>query len=245
MSLEKNVTEYESELDFDFDLDFDPDIFIEDNQEQASSQFTINEQEKSQFARVKRFKRPKTVAYEYADALAADIGLLDDDESIFALLSGNFIAGDFIEAYLVKHNLFAEELLIATLSMSKNNVDSLKNLQNGGFVNHLGLIVSDYFFAHERINITEYVIKELSVGNFSFAAAGLHTKITLIKTDNQYLVITGSANLRSSGNLEQLIILNNKQIYDFNKNWMYDLLENYQVKHERLRGDKLWLQVQK
>jgi hypothetical protein len=243
-TLENNVFDYDPDLNFDFDLDFDPESFLDEDY-QESGPVEINPQEKSQFARVKRFKRPRLVAYEYAEALADDVGMIDEDETIYAILSGNFIAGDFIEAYLVRHNLFADELLIATLSMSKANVDSLKNLQTGGFVASLDLLVSDYFFSHERRNITEYLIQELATDNFRFAAAGLHTKITLIKTEERYLVLTGSANLRSSGNLEQLTILNNKAIFEFNKRWMCDLMETYQVDHERLRGNKLWLQVQK
>jgi hypothetical protein len=225
------------ELDFDLDLDFDSEAFIDDS-------VAIDPEQITPFARVKRHKRTRTVAYEYAQQLSDDIGILDEGDCIFALCSGNFISGDFIEAYLTKHNLFAESLIVATLSLSKNNIDSFKNLQIGGYVGNLAIIVSDYFFCHERKNVTEYIIEELANDHFYFAAAAIHTKIALIKTEcGKHIVIHGSANLRSSRNIEQMIVENNKTVYDFNEVWMKDILKNYAVDHKRLRGEKLWHQV--
>ncbi len=218
----------------DFDFDFDDDLFSDDS----------NDKFKTQYAKIKRYNRPKVVKYEHAKNMALEIGLLEKDEHIFALVSGNFIAGDFIEAYLVENDLFADEIIIATLSLSKENVDSLRNIQDFGRVDKMGLLVSDYFFSHERKGGIEYIIKTLSEGRFMLAAAGIHTKITLIKTRcGMDLVIGGSANLRSSRNIEQLTIDNSKILYDFNRKWITELLTKYQATHKSLRGEKLWQQV--
>jgi hypothetical protein len=194
----------------DDDFDFDADMFLDDDE-------SPKKQVSTPFARVKRYKRPRTVKYEYAAQMAKEVGKLDEDEHIFSLISGNFIAGDFIEAWLVENDFVADELIIATLSVSKDNIDSLRLLQDSGRVNKMGMIISDYFFSHERKNGIQYIIDELSSGNFYMAAAGIHTKITLIKTTcGQHIVIGGSANLRSSRNVEQLTIDNSKVLYDFN-----------------------------
>jgi hypothetical protein len=227
----------------DLDLsDFDMDAFLDDDFDfDFDSDTQAKPIKKTEFARVKRYRRPRTVKYEYAAQLAKDIGRLEEDEHIFSIISGNFIAGDFIEAWLIENDFIAEEIIIATLSVSKDNIDSLKLLQDAGKVDKLGMIVSDYFFSHERKNGIEYIIDELSNGNFYLAAAGIHTKITLIKTEcGQHIVIGGSANLRSSRNVEQLTIDNSKVLYDFNREWMGKLLNDYQVNHKSLRGGKLW-----
>ena len=218
----------------DFDFDFDDDLFSDD----SSDKF------KTQYAKIKRYNRPKVVKYEYAKDMAAQIGKVKENEHIFALVSGNFIAGDFIEAYLEENDLFAEEIIIATLSLSKENVDSLKNILEWKRCGRMGLLVSDYFFAHERKDGIEYIIETLNYDGFLLAAAAIHTKITLIKTFcGMNLVIGGSANLRSSRNIEQITIDNSKELYEFNREWIVGLLKKYQATHKSLRGGALWQQV--
>jgi hypothetical protein len=198
-----------------------------------------------EYARITRYERPKTVRYEYAEALAADIGKINENEHIDAIVSGNFIAGDFIEAYLRKNDLIAEEIIISTLSMSSQNVDSLKLVQQFHLTGNLGLIISDYFFSHERKDGIEDIIKNLSHNNFYLAVAGIHTKITLIKTTcGMHIVIGGSANLRSSLNIEQITLDNNKLLYNFHRQWMSKILNQYYVNHKLLRREKLWQLVQ-
>lgn len=47
-----------------------------------------------------------------------------------------------------------------------------------------------------------------------------HTKILLIRTDNNYFCIEGSGNLSINARIEQYSFSNNKQIYDFHYNWI-------------------------
>ena len=108
----------------------------------------------------------------------------------------------------------------------------------------MGLLVSDFYFSHERKVLVEYILKTLKHELFYFAVAGIHTKITLIATEcGQYIVIGGSANLRSSLNIEQITIDNNKLLYDFHKEWVSIILNKYHVNHKMLRRGKLWQQV--
>lgn len=225
-------------LDFNLDsLDFDGldlDMFL-DGDDQAPTPF----------ARVKRNFPPRCVKYEYAQSLAKDIGPLEEGEHINAIVSGNFIAGDFIEAYLFENDLMADEILIATLSMSRENVDSLKNILDYRLIGRMGLIVSDFFFAHERKSGIEDIITHLGSGAFTLAVAGVHTKIALIKTTcGQHLVIGGSANLRSSMNVEQITLDNCPILYAFHREWMATILNNYQATHKMLRREPLWQMVQ-
>lgn len=195
---------------------------------------------------IKRYPRPTTVKYEFAVSLASKMPRLQEGEALYAVVSWNFIFGDWIEAYLVENDLFAEELHIATLSLGQNNVDSLANLRHGGFVDDMRLIVSDFWYAHERRKEggVPYIMDKLGGDRFSFAAAGLHTKITLIKTTcGLNLVCHGSANLRSSRNLEQICIENNRELYQFNQSWMNRIMDNFQINNKNQRGNELWQTV--
>ena len=226
------MTNLNAEFD---DFDFDVDMFDSGDTKQSATKF----------ARVKRFKRPSCVKYKYAQELVKDIGIVEEGEHINAIVSGNFIAGDLIESYLFDNNLTAQEILISTLSMSRENVDSLKIIQDFRLEGVMGLVISDFFFSHERKSGIEDITRELGNGRFALAVAGIHTKITLIKTVcGQHIIIGGSANLRSSMNIEQITIDNCKILYNFHREWMADILNNYQATHKMLRREKLWQQVQ-
>ena len=143
---------------FDVDEFFVPDVDAENFRVEG---FDDNDEDDSEHEC--RYIRPKltpvprrSVKYEKAAALARDLGLLQKGERVDAIISGKFIMGDFIEAYMVEHDIHTERLLISTLSYNENNVDSLLNLLDGGYVDKLDLVVSPYFFAHERNTLIRY-----------------------------------------------------------------------------------------
>lgn len=129
-------------------------------------------------------------------------------------LDGSFIFGDFIEALFVENNIHTELLSIGTLGMSIENVDSLRNLMEGGYVDRLELIISAYLFSHELYGVIPYLFQNLDNGRFQLAVAGYHGKICLFKTDGgKHVVIHGSANLRSSSNIEHFMIQESEALY--------------------------------
>ena len=183
------------------------------------------------------------VKYKNALKLAEDIGKIDKEgQRVFAVVDGSFIFGDFIEAYLVTHNLLAKRLVISTLSMSQENIDSLKNLFIGDYCHKLDLIVSDYFYSHERNSLIKYIYEHLDIDNkLQLAVCRTHTKITLIETEcGQFLTIHGSANLRSSDNIEMFSIENSKDLYEFNLQWHDEIIEKYQTINKTVRSLESW-----
>lgn len=200
---------------------------------------------KTESVKIRRYPRPapSAVRYERAEEMAESLPDIAEGETVFALVSGNFIFGDLLEALMVNRNWYAEEMIVATLSLGQENVDSLANLVNGGYVGRLGLIVSDFWYAHERraAGGVPYIEKTLGGPSFTFAAAGLHTKITCIRTScGRHLVLHGSANMRSSRNLEQVVIENNAALHEFNSRWMHHLLDAFSTTKKSNRGKKLW-----
>lgn len=183
----------------------------------------------------------KNIKYENAVKLARDLRL-SNNERANVIIPGSFIFGDFIEAYFVEHNIQAERMMITTLSMSQENVDSLANLLNGGFVKQLDLIISHYFYANERSSLIPYMYQELDIENkFQLAVAGSHTKTCIFKsTGGKHIVMHGSANLRSSANLEQFTIEENRELYEFHADWQNRVLEKYKTINKDIRVKPLW-----
>ena len=154
-----------------------------------------------------------------------------------------------IEAMIIEHGVKVKALYISTLSLSENNVDSLVNIMLSGLCDELHLVVSSYFYSHERGNLIKYIYQELEnekPWKFFFSVAGTHMKLAMIKTDELKITMQGSANLRSSGNIEQFSIVEEENLFEFNKEYIEIIEQSYQInKKSGDRGNKLWHQVQK
>jgi len=133
-------------------------------------------------------------------------------------------------------------MTISTLSMSENNVDSLKNLYLGDYLQELNIIVSDYFYTHERHDLVDYMYKELDVENkFQLSVARVHTKICLVETEcGKKIILHGSANLRTSKNVEQLMIECDPELFEFNSIWHKEIIEKYKTINKTVGARDLW-----
>lgn len=184
--------------------------------------------------------------YANAEKLAKEIKIKRNSR-YFVVVNGSFIFGDFIEALVVENNYHVKKMTISTLSLSENNVDSLANLINGNYVDELNLIVSDYFYSHERHNLTPYIFQELDKDNkFQLAAASTHCKLCIFEThDGEKIVIHGSCNLRSSSNIEQFVIEESPALYDFNDEYQMQIVEKYKTINKSVRDNTLWKTINK
>lgn len=231
------------ELNFDLDIpDMDFDISISDNG-------FDNRYMKSKVAKeIPAHKLKYSNALKLAKKIKIDKGIRYD-----VIVSGNFIFGDFIEAFITTNNAKCLQLTISTLSLDQNNVDSLVNLMKGNYVDQLNLIISDYFYAHERGSLIPYIYDNLDKeGRFQLASASSHTKITMFETlGGKKIVMHGSANLRSSSNIEQFTIEENPGLYDFHFEYHNRIIEKYMTinkeikRNKSLRGEALWKEIKK
>lgn len=179
----------------------------------------------------------KFVKYENAEKLAKEVQI-NKNERIHCIVSGNFIFGDFIGAYLTNHNIKAKNMTINTLSLSADNVDMLQAMMELGYIDKLNLIVSHYFYQHNRNTIVKKIYDDLDndKDNFNLAVASTHCKIVNFKTDDdKYIVIYGSANLRSSSNIEQFTIEENKELYDFYENINTKIIDKFNTINKAVR----------
>lgn len=197
---------------------------------------------------VPKGKKVFTVMYENAVRMAQELSpkILAGDR-IHALVDGSFIFGDFIEAFMVENDLLARRMVISTLSMSKNNIDSLNNLIVGNYVEKLDIVVSDLFWetAKHKGN-QKYVMEKLDINNtFQIAVADVHTKIVLIElSDGRKIVYHGSANLQSAKTLEIINIESDRDIFNFNLAFHDKILDKHAIIQKSIRGKKLWQVMQ-
>lgn len=208
--------------------------------------FSDDPDNEKQETRYMKPHRPDTwqqheIMYDNAEKLAREL-TLDKGMRANAVVSGSFIFGDFIEAYLISHNAKALHMTISTLSLSQDNVDSLRNLMEFGYIDQLDMIISAYFFAHERNALIQYMYDQLDIDDrFQLSVCGTHMKTVHFETlGGKKIVIHGSANLRSSANIEQFTIEENPSLFDFYEEISQKIIEKYKTIKKPIRVQPLW-----
>lgn len=182
----------------------------------------------------------KPVTWDNAEDAAE---LLDYNSDYFALLSGRFIFGDFIEALILKHELMPKRVYITTLGMGKENIDSIVNIAGYLGCEHLNLIVSNYFVGMERSKLVPYMMHEFKGYPINVAVLASHCKMCLIESDKGNMIIAGSANLSSSNNVEQICMWHDDKLFKKLKGMLNRIMEKFWIFRgisgtSRLEGNK-------
>lgn len=222
-----------------------PDMGLEDI---ADDDFNLFDYDRTDNRATDRYTRPRParfpsacVRYDNAQALAREIKL-SKGQRFDAFIGGSFVFGDFIEAWLTHNRVQAKTMTIGTLSLSEENIDSLYLLMKKHYIGELRLMVSHYFYRHERRGLIPKIIQTLDIENrFQFAVAWVHTKTTHFETaDGRKLVFHGSANLRSNANIEQITFEENPALYDFYEETYDILFAEYNVINRKVKSNASW-----
>lgn len=203
--------------------------------------------EESRYIKPRVYAKPTDfVKYDNAFKLARDITITEGSR-YDVVVNGSFIFGDFLEAFITYNNAKCRKLTISTLSLNQNNVDSLHALITHGYIDELNLIVSAYFYNMEIRALIPYIYRKLDIDNrLQLAVANVHTKTAQFETlGGKKIIAHGSANLRSSGSIEQFTIEENPELYDFYDDMFARILERYQTIRKPVWGKDLWAELTK
>jgi len=138
------------------------------------------------------------------------------------ILRGDFVLCELIPA-ITRARGPALDVHIATLGMSTANAQCLAELRARGQIGALTIICSHYFQQVDKATTYREVAAALA-GVGRLVVARSHAKVICLPTAaGDHFVIEGSANLRSSDNLEQMVIFNDPEALGFHRAWMDDL----------------------
>jgi hypothetical protein len=160
---------------------------------------------------IKRMVRPENAA-----ALAEY--LPEPGECTHAVVRGDFVMADIIP--LLLGDRVADLIGISTLGMSRDNAVKLAELLAAGKVRRLFLLVSHYFSQVDKTG-TYREVKGL-LGD-AVVVARTHAKVVLVSAAPSFFVVEGSANLRSSDNIEQFAIWNDEELLNWHLEWMQEV----------------------
>jgi hypothetical protein len=188
-----------------------------------------------------------TVNYSNCEELAAKIKITKGSRHLFEI-SGNFIFGDFLEALIMENDYLVKKLSISSLGINENNIDSLAGLIELGYIEKLDIVLSTLFLGYYKYDVLKHLLQTLDKDDrLRFAIGAIHTKIALIETAcGKHIAIHGSANLRSSGSVEQFCIDECKITYDFFKATHDFILKDYSIiNHNVIKSKDLWGEMTK
>jgi hypothetical protein len=166
---------------------------------------------------------------EAADALTV---LPGPGETVHALMTGRY---DLMQVLvcLVERLGVVEAMRIATLAYSARNLAEMARLLDSGAARRLTLLCSSFFRDHNG-DLWEKTLEEFRSRGQRAAAARSHAKVvTFAFASGRRLTLEGSANLRSNGNREQLLLADGAELHDWHSTWIDALV----TAHEGEQGD--------
>lgn len=232
-----NENDFENEIEIELDDDgINPNDFANELDDETTTQPVFKPKRDV----------PKVVKFKNAAALSKIIPS-QPKERYYTIVDGSFIFGDFIYNFIVDRDFVVENLTIATLSMSLENIMALSELMKKGYVKNLNIIVSDFFFSHERNKLIKNLYEACNFeGRFQLSVCRSHCKICLIEVSkitktpvSLKYTIHGSANMRASDNLEQFSIEEGFEMYDFNFDYFCKVIDRFKTVNKSIKTKEL------
>jgi hypothetical protein len=149
--------------------------------------------------------------------------LPEENETVHALMPGDFAAWDLVPAILALVGRPAEEACVATLGLNAKNSHHMAELVAAGQIRHLSVVASDYFARSDPGTFNEAKARLETLGQ-RLVSYRNHAKILALDFGEAgAFVVEMSSNLRSCNNLEQIAISRSRQLFDFHAGWIRQL----------------------
>lgn len=147
-----------------------------------------------------------------------------ENEILHAITCGDFVMGDLIIRAIQRLGP-PERLTLATLSMSLKNAEALADQMAQHPSLQVDLLLSHYFqnTNGDIFTAIENLLSKKFPERFSVKIERSHAKITLFEYPDAAYVIETSANLRSSNNIEQMVITNDRALLNFHRQWIEEV----------------------
>ena len=207
----KDISNQTDVLDLDFDLF--------DNRNSKETTFKIS-------SKLMKQKAKTTVinALKKEELLSILKGPPEDGEYIHTISNGKFDYYTFIPIMLSFLNHF-DELYGSTWTMNRGNCEDLFKLFDAGSIDKINIITGIYFKRRETA-VYASLLEGLNKRKQTFISCENHAKVILIKSDDKYYVIEGSANWTANPRIEQNIIIRSEKLYKFHQSWMEEIFRH-------------------
>jgi hypothetical protein len=163
---------------------------------------------------------------EFVDLINEIGGMPKHDEVVYMKSNGLSDTGSIFR--YISNNYDLNELYLSTWIISRPNIEHLEALVANNKISHI------YFVASTRL-------KQLTKSNYAFLVeqfkkhpnkitfkiTNSHAKTFSVSTkEGDYFTVTGSGNWTENPRIENYVILNDKNAFDHNKDWMLEILKS-------------------
>lgn len=159
------------------------------------------------------------------DSLMELIGDNLPDGVQFRMVTSKSINAIVFIDYLLKLDEITE-IYMAIYRMNTQSVRKIKEIAADVPVN---LILSSFFRENKKYEAWTRDIEAFAAGNdrIRVVFAMNHAKVMIAKTrSGSHIVMEGSGNLSDNARIEQYLFENSKQMYEFHKSWMLEILKS-------------------
>lgn len=211
----------DDKLDFNDPIDFNNLFGTTTDENHGESKTTarkIRIQTKIRF--LNRTKRQRV--HELIDALPT-VG-----ESLHIVSNGHFDYFTLVPTIIDMENGVVSDFWFSTWTMSHNNVCQIFELFDKGKLLNIHALTGLYFKKREATVYLQLFEGMNKRGGCLFASEN-HAKVTLMKIGEKHYVIEGSANFTANPRVEQFVICQSKELFDFHKSWMQEIFNNKKI----------------
>lgn len=172
--------------------------------------------------------KEKRRAYLDAGQLKRAMDLLQElpgeEETVHMICGGSFEPPQMIAAIHRIAGKPFDEMIITTLGFNAKALGLICHLYDEGQIKK-GSVLASTFFRAQSQEIYWEGMRELKKRGIRLEVCRNHTKIMLLKVGAAHYVAEGSANIRSSQNLEQLILTRSRPLYQFHREWIHHVFK--------------------
>lgn len=144
-------------------------------------------------------------------------------ESFHIVSNGRFDYWCFVPVVLKLLGRPAESFHGSTWTMNRNNVLDLFEMFDSGRIKQMSILTGTYFKRRES-SVANTLIEGMQARAMRYRAFGNHCKVMLINAPPDFICIEGSANFTANPRLEQNVMVNDRGLFEFHREWMERIL---------------------
>lgn len=149
---------------------------------------------------------------------------IEPGTSYHFISNGSFDYWNIVTRMIELHELTKAEFYGCTWTMNDANVKSLFELIDTGTLRSASVMVGLYFLHREPV-VADTLKCGLEDRAQRFKACENHAKVVLLQAGDDWLVFEGSANFTANPRIEQFVLNNDRELYEFHKTWMNGYFE--------------------
>jgi len=119
-----------------------------------------------------------------------------------------------------------EEMYLAIYRVNEETVQSIIEFIDSGQIKKATFIISNFFNQTKKPEKWAIKLKDYCEGkeNVKHVYTHNHAKVLAIRTNkNEHYIFEGSGNMSDNARIEQYVFENNKDVFEFHKEWMSNL----------------------